>query len=128
MPKIIIICIVLILILSLSGCTSTRAIRSARNRINELEKLNEAGAARNTELGELLESERAGNKEMGILLSGIRTENDKYIEAERNRIEAERLVIDSLTGIFKEGEDLIEGLIRGYNIIREYIEALEVVE
>lgn len=128
MPKIVIVFIFSICILTLSGCASTGVIESARDRINELEQLNEAGAARNTELEELNASERAGNKELGDLLLGLRTENKQYLEAERNRLEAERLIVDSLTGIFEEGEDIIEGLIRGYHLIRDYFESLEILE
>lgn len=122
----IIICV--LLVINLSGCASTRALKSARSRIDELEQLNEAGSARNIELGELLEAERAGNRELGILLSGLREENDRYLESERNRIAAEKQIIESLSGIFSEGSDIIEELIRGYNIIREYFESQEIME
>ncbi len=120
--------ILIIILFALSGCTSTRVIESARDRIAELEKLNEAGAARNIELEKLNEAERAGNKELGDLLFRLRAENEQYIEAERNRLEAERLIVDSFSGIFEDGETIIERLIRGHNLIRDYFESLEVLE
>jgi peptidoglycan hydrolase CwlO-like protein len=113
---------VVLVVTIFSGCSTTRALRSARDRIVELEQINEEGTKRNTELENLLESERIGNQQMGELLSRIRSENERYLESERNRIEAEKQLANSLSGIFREGSDIIEQLIRGYHEIRKYLE------
>jgi len=117
--------IVIFIILSLSGCASLRTLESARSKITKLEQLNEAGTARNGELESLLESERTGNQELKRIISEKQSELDGYFESEKRRIEAERKLIDSLSGIFEEGSDIIEELIRGYRLIREFFEAQE---
>ena len=119
---------IIVFILIASGCASIRALGSARSKIVELEQLNEARAARYTELEGLYNSEREGNKELERISRNQLSELNGYIESEKHRLEAERLIVDSLSGIFEEGESVIEGLIRGYQLIREYFEAQEIVE
>lgn len=119
---------IIIFILIISGCASTRVIESARNTIDGLEQINREQESRNTELEKLLESEREGNKELGNLLLGLRAENKQYIKAERDRTAEERKIIDRLSGIFSSESEIIEKLIQGYNEIRKYFESLEVLE
>ena len=56
--------IIFIMLLTLSGCTSIRAIESARNSIDGLEQINREQESRNIELAILLESERELNQEI----------------------------------------------------------------
>lgn len=113
----------ILLILTLfSGCSTFRDLRSARDRVIELERLNEEGAVRNSQLENLLKSERAGNEELERLLAEKRSKLEEYLESERIRIAAERKLADSLSGVFRESTDIIEGLIEGYRIIRTYLE------
>jgi hypothetical protein len=126
MPKIIIIGFLIII---LSGCTTTRqALESARETISQLEQSNGERAARNIELEGLYTAERAGNKELERIINNQQSELNGYIEAERNRIEAEKLIVESLTGIFSEGSEIIEELIRGHYNIREIFEQAEEME
>lgn len=127
MAKINIIFIV-VFILVISGCASTRVIESARNTIDGLEQLNREQESRNIELKELLESEREGNKELGNLLLELRAENKQYIESERDRTTEERKIIERLSGIFSSESEIIEKLIHGYNEIRKYFESMEILE
>lgn len=120
MPKIFI--IILFCILTFTGCTTiTRALTEAKNSIAELEQLNEERAERNLELESLYNSERTGNQELERIIDNQQSELDGYIESEKNRIEAEKRIIDSLSGIFGEGSEIIEELIRGYFDIRKII-------
>lgn len=114
--------IIIFFIIILSGCTTTRrALDEARNSIAELEQLNEERTSRNIELEKLYNSERTGNKELERIINSQQSELNGYLESERNRIKAEKLIAESLTGIFGEGSDIIEELIRGYYSIREII-------
>jgi len=120
--------IISFLVISLCGCTTTRqSLDSARSRVIELEELNKEGAARNTELANLLESERIGNEELERILSEKRSELEGYFDSERSRIEAERRLADSLSGIFNEGSDIVEQLIKGLREIRSYLEDLGIL-
>lgn len=107
----------------LSSCSTVRSLQSARERVAELERLNEAGGIRNTELAKLLESERVGNEELERVLAEKRYELEKYLETERQRIAAERKLAERISGIFEEGTDIVESLIRGLDAIRTYLEA-----
>lgn len=120
--------IIFIMLLIISGCASTRVIESARNTIDGLEQLNRDQESRNTELATLLESERAGNQELERIIDNQQSEINRYTESEINRIESERLIIDRLSGIFSSESEIIEKLIEGYNEIRKYFEALEILE
>ncbi len=113
---------IIIFIIILSGCTTTRtALKEARGTIEQLERSDAERTARNIELAGLYNTERAGNEALKGIISSQQSELDDYIEAERNRIAAEKLIIDSLTGVFGEGSEIIEELIRGYNSIREIV-------
>lgn len=120
--------IIFIMLLTLSGCTSIRAIESARNSIDGLEQINREQESRNIELAILLESEREGNQELKRINEDQQSEINSYTESERNRIESERLIIDRLSGIFSSESEIIKKLIDGYNEIRKYFESLEVLE
>lgn len=98
-----------------SGCATTRALQSAQNRVIELEQLGEERAARLEEQEQLNLAARGRAEE-------LRRINEEYIKSERARLEADKLFIDSLTGIFKEGADIIERLIEGFDIITKYLE------
>jgi len=119
---------IIILILTLSGCTSTRVIDSARKTIDGLEQLNREQESRNTELASLLESERAGNQELERIIENQQSEINQYTESERNRTAEEREIIDRLSGIFNSESEIIEKLIQGYHEIRKYFESLEILE
>ena len=127
MPKIIAI-FVIVLIFSLSGCASTRALKSARESIAGLERIRTEQESRNIELEELLKSARAGNKELGNLLSGIRKENERNTESERLRIEEKRKFIGSLEFIFSKESEITDKLIEINRLLREYFEAQDVVD
>jgi hypothetical protein len=122
MPKRIIISIVLIIII-FTGCTTLRTLESARSRIAELEELNAEGDFRNTTLQGLLKAERTGNEELERILTEKRSELEIYFRSEKLRIEAERKLADSLSGIFSESTDIITQLIEGYRQVRAYLEA-----
>jgi len=126
MVKISIIFIMLLAIFS--GCASTRVIESARDRINELEGLNEAGTARNIELAELLESERSGNEAIRIIVESQKSEIDGYLQSAKNRTESEKRIAEGIGDIFVDGETELEGVIRRYYLLRAYFESLEVLE
>ena len=123
--NIIIVCIIIIL----SSCTTTRqALRQSRDTIEQLEQLNDDRRARNTELESLINAERAGNKELERIISEQQSSLNGYIESERARLERERQIIDSLSGIFSEGSDLIRQLKKGYRLIRAYFESQTIME
>lgn len=107
--------IVLVLLTFFSGCSTTRALESARSRIGELEELNNEGARRNAEFEELIVSERERNTELERVLTN-------YHESERNRTAAERELTERLSGIFREGSDIVDQLIEGLRLIRTYLE------
>ena len=120
---------IIILIAALfPGCASTRTIEQARATITELEQYNAERAARNIELEKLFAAERAGNNQLKEIIENQQSELDGYIESERNRIAAERLIIESLTGIFGEGSKIIEELINGYRKIKQYYFPVEILE
>lgn len=121
--------IFIILLLSLSGCTTyRRSIESARESIKQLEQLNADEAARNTALEILIDAEREGNKELERIITDQQSKLDGYIESERLRSEDERRIIESLSDIFSEEADIIEKLKQGYQLIREYFEAQRILE
>jgi len=121
--------ILIIIIVSLfTGCASTRTLEQARDTIAELKQSNAERAARNIELEKLFNAERAGNNQLKEIISKQQSELNGYIESERNRIAAERLIIESLTGIFGEGSKIIEELINGYKQIKQYYFPVEVLE
>ncbi len=126
MPKIV---FIIVFIIIFTGCTTTRtALREARNTIDQLEQLNAERTARNVELAQLYNAERTGNQGLERIIENQQSEINGYIESEKSRIEAEKLIIDSLSGIFGEGSDIIEELIRGYNNIREIFEQTKEME
>lgn len=119
---------IIVFILITSGCASTRVIESARDRINELEGLNEAGTARNLELAELLESERSGNEAIRIIVESQKSELDDYFQSAKNRTESQKRIAEGIGDIFVDGETELEGVIRRYYLLRAYFESLEVLE
>ena len=121
--------VLFICLFTFSGCNTTkRALAEARVTITDLEQLNAERAARNEELERLYNAERIGNQELKRIIEKQQSELDGYFESERKRIEREKLIVNSLTGIFGEGSDIIEELIRGYSDIAESIGQTEPVE
>lgn len=123
-----IIVIFIILLLSLSGCASSRAIESARESIAGLERIREEQESRNSELEELLKSERAGNEELENLLSGIREENERRTEFERLRLAEKREFLGSLELIFSRESEITDKLIEINQLLRDYFESMEILE
>lgn len=120
--------IIFICVLTFPGCASLRDIESARNSITELEEIVSERTAANDEFERIIESERARNQEFERVIFGQQSTIDGFVISEENRIAAERKLIDSLSGIFREGSDIIEELIAGYYEIRKFFEPLEIVE
>ncbi|MCP4393455.1 MAG: hypothetical protein GY804_04195 [Alphaproteobacteria bacterium] len=118
-----------IMLICFSGCTTTREhLEQARFTISELEQINGERATRNAELEQLYNIEREGNQALKRIIEGQRTRINNYLESERKRIEEEKRIIDSLTGIFGEGNGIIRELREGYYKIREIVLQPEEVE
>ena len=114
--------VIIFVIVSFIGCRTFSDINDeSTERVRELEQLNRDGETRNAKLEELYDSERKGNE-------ALRGTINDYLESERQRVEAEKRFIDSISGILQEGGDIIKRLFEGLEEIERYVLSLEEVE